>query len=151
VIQALVVVDTVRNGLPENDGVLVAQGVPLTLKLLVTVPVGERLGEPLDDAHAVAHPLAEGVRVAEAHSVAVPDTLEDPVEERQRETVGVMDGLAVLDAHRVKVGELEKLAVEQPVGEEDREEEGQTVVVAEKLEDPEEDRQCDGVGVMVGL
>ena len=167
VAHAVAVIDTVPHPLPESAGELVLHPEPLPLRLPVTVPVAERLGLPLADAHAVAHPLAVGDRVGEEQAVAVTDTLGDTVEDRQRDAVGEMvghaeeemvplphalgDAVAVPQALRLGLpeGDPQGEGVAEARGE--RDEDAHRVGVPEVQGEPEEERHREVVGLFVGL
>jgi hypothetical protein len=133
----------------------------------VRLPVAERLGLPLVEAHAVAQPLAVGDRVEDAQTVAVPDALAEPVEDKQREgeglTVGLSEGVTETEAHALveavtqAVEDLLALPLEDPHGEAlpvggvDRVPVAQTETVSETLGDAVEDRQREDVGLTLGL
>ena len=79
----------------------VPQPVLLALRLFVTLLVLESVPQALEVAQALSVSEAVGERVAEAHTVLVPDTLADPVADKQREAVGLTEGLSFPDLEAV--------------------------------------------------
>ena len=159
--------DAVPRPLLVKDGVLVAHAVVPTLTVAVMVPVEERLEDPLVEAHNVAHPLAEGDRVADAHTEAVADMLGDPVADKQRDVVGVAVGLAdgggdlvahgvgvnVTDPVRDELGlplkDAHSVALTETAG--DRVPDVHWVAMREAIGDGVEERQREVVGLTLGL
>jgi len=105
------------HGEAEKQGAPLREALPLPLPLLATLPVGERLGHPLAEAHTVALNDGRGDWVPHAHGVGVWDTLPEADADRQREGEALPDGLR--DGGALAVGHTEAavVAVPQPLPE----------------------------------
>ena len=113
--QPLLEYDAVSQAVALGDREEVAQPQLLALRLLVKLLLLESVPQALEVAHPLEVTVAVGDLVAEAHTVAVPDTLADPVADKQRDVVGLTEGLSDADAETVEQPLLEKDAVLQPL------------------------------------
>jgi hypothetical protein len=78
---------------PEDDEHREAVGLTLGLLECVCVTVGHALSVGV----SVLHPEAVGDRVAEGHTVGVPDILPELEDDKHRDVVGLLVGLIVRD------------------------------------------------------